>query len=363
MNRNRPVTKRAFVPLIALIPVFAFSVWILTEKPDGKAEHTPPVADGHTPPPASNMTEVAGKPETPEKQASYRTPASLGDQPFASSLAGTTIDGSLKADRNGNLIVSLETRDFFDYFLNTVGEVSPEKSLAEIERLARENLPPQAAEQALVLLDQYLEYKKSALALGSQNLDPGRQHEPRYQLEMLEGALTDLKQLRRNAFPPETHDAFFGLEEAYGDYTLASLDIQQRTDLSPAAKATLQEWHRRQLPEVIRRTETRMMADGERYRQRQQALANASSAQDAGERLRAMGVDAGQTAEVVAYLEERERFDQRFEQYRQELDRLEESGVAREDRAAMEARLLQQHFTDEQSRTWAKLRALESQSP
>lgn len=365
MPRNRFPKKRPLLIFTAVIPVFVLSVWILTENPEGQAQNTHTVAPDVPAAPAPETTRSAAKTDTAGKKASsdtYSTPASLGDQPFARSLAGTHIDGSLKADSNGNLIVSIETKDFFDYFLNTVGEVSAEKSLAEIERLARENLPPQAAEQALALLDQYLSYKKAALALGSQNLDPGRQHDPRYQLEMLKGALTDLKQLRRNAFDADTHDAFFGLEEAYGDYTLASMDIQQRTDLSPEAKATLQEWHRQQLPDVIRRTETRMMADGERYQQRQKVLANASSPQDAGEQLRAMGVDPAQTAEVVTYLEEREKFDQRFEQYRRELASLDQSGIAREDRAAMETRLLKQHFEDEQSRSWAKLRMLETQS-
>lgn len=365
MPRNKSLNKRTFFPVIAVIPVVVFSVWILTEKPEDKAENTNTVAAETSVKPTPETNTPASESQIAEQAAPdrYRTPASLGDEPFASSLAGTHIDGSLQADSSGNLVVNLETRDFFDYFLNTVGEVSPERSLAEIERLARENLPPQAAEQALALLDQYLNYKERALALGSQNLDPSRQHNPQYQLQMLKGALTDLKQLRRNSFDANTHDAFFGLEEAYGDYTLASMDIQQRTDLSPETKATLQEWHRQQLPEVIRRTETRMMADGERYRQRQEVLANANSPEEAGKQLEEMGLEPAQTAEVVAYLEEREQFDQRFEQYRQELASLDQSGVAEEDQATMEARLLEQHFEDEQSRTWAKLRALEAQSP
>lgn len=365
MPRKESLNKRAFIPLIMTIPVVALSIWILSDEPADSTENTSTVvAEAPAPQPSKTGTAATG-PETTEKAApaAQRTPESLGEEPFASSLAGTSIDGSLRADSNGNLVVDLETRDFFDYFLNTIGEVSPETALAEIEKMASENLPPQAAEQALALLDQYLDYKDSALALGTQNLDPSRQHDPQYQLEMLKGALADMKQLRRSSFDASTHEAFFGLEEAYGDYTLASMDIQQRTDLSPEAKATLQEWHRQQLPEVIRRTETRMMADGERYRQRQEVLANASSPEEAGKQLEEMGLEPAQTAEVVAYLEEREQFDQRFEQYRQELASLDQSGVAEEDQATMEARLLEQHFEDEQSRTWAKLRALEAQSP
>lgn len=365
MSRKESLNRRAFIPLIAVMVVFVLSTWVLTDEPAEKKELTDSVAPEQSASPSSepgtpaNTAVVAVETEP----ASHRTPESLGEEPFASSLAGTEIDGSLRADGSGNLIVDLETRDFFDYFLNTVGEVSPERALAEIETLARESLPPQAAEQALALLDQYLTYKENALALGSQNLDPGRQSDPQYQLEMLRGGLADLKQLRRNSFDASTHEAFFGLEEAYGDYTLASIDLRQRTDLSESAKTTLQEWHRQQLPDVIRRTETRMQADGERYRQRQEVLASARSPEDAGKQLQELGVEPEHVAEVVGYLQEREQFDQSFDHYRQELASLDLSGVSEEDQAAMEKRLLERHFADEQSRTWAKLRALETQTP
>lgn len=358
------MNRRALIPLIAIIPVVATSLWLLTGKPGGTTDHTTTIANAKSVEKAPGSGTPTNTAVTAAEAAStYRTPQSLGEEPFARSLAGTEIDGSLRADSNGGLIVDLETRDFFDYFLNTIGEVSPEKALGEIEALARQHLPEKAAEQALALLDQYLDYKDRALALGSQNLDPARQHDPKYQLEMLKGALADIKQLRRNTFDAGTHDAFFGLEEAYGDYTLASLDIQQRTDLSAESKATLQEWHRQQLPEIIRRTETRMMAEGERYQARQKVLANASSPEDAGRQLQSLGVEPEQAAEVVGYLAERARFDQRFERYSQELASLENSGVTRGDRAEMENQLLEQYFEDEQSRTWARLRALESQSP
>ncbi|KPQ02903.1 lipase secretion chaperone [Marinobacter sp. HL-58] len=365
MSRKASMNKRAFIPLIAVIPVVVLSIWILADEPAGTASDNNPATAGTRGEEAAESVAPARATGSEADQApsTHRTPQSLGEKPFASSLAGTEIDGSLRADDNGNLIIDLETRDFFDYFLNTIGEVSPEKALDQIETLARDNLPEQAAEQALALLDQYLDYKDSALALGSQNLDPTRQSDPQYQLEMLKGALADMKQLRRNSFDASTHEAFFGLEEAYGDYTLASLDIQQRTDLSAESKATLQEWHRQQLPEVIRRTETRMIADGERIQQRQKALADTSSPEEAGRQLQALGVEPEQSAEVVGYLKEREQFDQRFDQYRQEVASLDQSGVAEEDRAAMESQLLEQHFEDEQSRTWARLRALESRSP
>lgn len=367
MQQQPSYLKRAIFPLIALIPLVAATVWLITrdnEAPTASTNQAPASAS------TSAKTDPADDTVTNQVQlredgttVSHQTPESLGENPFAQSLAGTDIDGSLKAGPDGNLIVDLATRDFFDYFLNTVGEVSPETALAEIEAMARNHLPPAAAEQALAVLDQYLDYKQQALEMGNQSLDPTRQSDPAYQLQMLKSALADLKQLRRNAFDPATHDAFFAMEEAYGDYTLASIEIQQRDDLSPQSKQTLLEWQRSQLPEQIRRTETRMVEETEAGRQRQAAIAEAGSPAEAGERLRELGVEPQRADEVVTYLEEREQFDAQFQDYQQALASLESAGLSHSDRKSQQSQLLEQHFESEQARTWARLRALDSQSP
>ena len=357
--------KPALIPVVAVIPLVAATLWVMTEE-----SNTLP-ADTFTSEPEARIETTAAKPKTPETappvsaessgEVSYQTPDSLGEDPFASSLEGTQIDGSLKADANGNLIVDLSTKDFFDYFLNTIGEVAPETALSEMEALARNHLPPAAAKQAMAILDQYLSYKQQTLSLSNQQLDPTLQSDPAYQLQVLKTALGDLKQLRRTSFDAATHEAFFGLEEAYGDYTIATMEIQQREDLSAESKQTLQAWHRRQLPEVIRKTETRMIQEQELHEQRQTAIAEASSPEQAGERLESLGVSSEQAAEVVNYLKEREQFDQRYQQYQQELARLDSSGISSDDYATQQAQLLEQHFDSEQARTWAKLRGLNTQ--
>lgn len=358
--------KRALLPVLLALPVVAGSLWLLQATPEENARTVTQAAAADTTNEPTSQKPAAPVPSSSgaqEEATAYRTPASLGPDPFAPSLEGTDIDGQLRADANGELIVELATRDFFDYFLNTIGEVPAEQALAQIEALARGSLPETAAKQAMALLDQYLQYKNDMVALGSRGLDPSRQHDPGYQLETLKTALADIKALRRQSFSGETHQAFFGLEEAYGDYTLASLDIQQRRDLSDEAKADLQNWHRQQLPEVIRRTENRLVNEGEQHRQAQQAIADAQSAEDAGKRLRALGVDSARINEVVSYMEERERFDQQFQRFQKAASNLDTTGLARDDAAALETRLLEEHFEDEKTRTWARLRALEVSSP
>ncbi|AOY89797.1 hypothetical protein BKP64_17365 [Marinobacter salinus] len=288
------------------------------------------------------------------------TPASLGPDPFAASLEGTDIDGALKADANGELIVDIETRDFFDYFLNAVGEVSPEEVLERIRTLAVTSLPAPAAEQAMALLDQYLHYKQQAMAVESTPLDSARQNDPAYQQEMLHKAFNDLKQLRQTIFSPEAHRAFFGLEEAYGEYTLATLEIARRTDLSSEAKTSLVAWHRNQLPEQLQRTERHLMESNQESLQRTEIMEAADSPESAGQKLMDQGMSREAATSVTAYLQEQKQFEARYEHYRKAIAQLRDSGLAEPDLAAQQAQLLNRHFPDSKQQTWARLKMLGS---
>lgn len=286
------------------------------------------------------------------------TPESLGSEPFAPSLAGTDIDGALQADKNGQLIINLQVRDFFDYFLSAVGEVSPEVAISQIQQMAESHLPSPAADQALALLDQYLAYKQAALTVMQTRLDPARRGDPAYQLSALGDALTQLKKLRQATFDAHVHNAFFGQEEAYSEYTLATLAIQQRQDLSDQGKQALIQWHRNQLPEAMRTTEEQLVESTRQQQARVAAITSASSPQEAGQRLSDLGLDSKSSAEVVGYLKDRERFDQRFQTFRKALDQQAAPGLAEPDIDANQEALLQQHFPDQQERTWARLRML-----
>jgi lipase chaperone LimK len=293
-----------------------------------------------------------------EPPVNATTPESLGPEPFARSLAGTDIDGALQADGNGQLIINLQIRDFFDYFLSAVGEVPPEVAIGQIQQMAESHLPSPAADQALALLDQYLAYKQAALTVMQTRLDPARRGDPAYQLSALGDALTKLKELRQASFDANVHTAFFGQEEAYSEYTLAALAIQQRQDLSDQGKRALIEWHRNQLPEAMQATEEQLHASTRQQQARVAAIASADSPEEAGQRLSELGLDAKDAGEVVSYLKDRERFDQRFQTFRETLDQQAASGLTEQDLETYQKALLEHHFPDQQERTWARLRML-----
>lgn len=291
--------------------------------------------------------------------AEHRTPLTLGTDPFAPSLQGTDIDGVLHADANGHLVLGLEVRDFFDYFLNTVGEVSPETAIGQIQQMALQHLPETAAREAMALLDQYLAYKQASLTVMQTELDPSRQHDPAYQLTALGHALAQLKGLRQDTFDSEARQAFFGMEEAYSEYTLATLAVQQRPDLTNEGKQALLDWHRNQLPASLRTTEQRLHDSSLEHQQRVVAVESAPSPEAAGQRLSDLGLDRESVEGVVGYLQQRQAFDQRFQNFDQALQDGTTTGLVEAERQQHREQLLQQHFPDQQEQTWARLKLLD----
>ncbi|GGC63392.1 lipase chaperone [Marinobacter halophilus] len=337
------------------------ALWWGQDLPSQLPEHasTPATSSTSAPEKVANTAAIAPFEQSNRLPAEHRTPPTLGTDPFAPSLQGTDIDGALQADASGHLILGLEVRDFFDYFLNTVGEVSPETAIGQIQQMALQHLPETAAREAMALLDQYLAYKQSSLTVMQTELDPSRQHDPDYQLTALGNALAQLKGLRQDTFESEARKAFFGLEEAYSEYTLATLAIQQRPDLTNEGKQALLDWHRSQLPESLRTTEQRLHDSTLVHQQRVMAVKSAPSPEAAGQRLSDLGLDRESVEGVVGYLQQRQAFDQRFQNFDQTLQDGTTAGLVDAERQQHREQLLQQHFPDEQEQTWARLKLLD----
>jgi lipase chaperone LimK len=155
---------------------------------------------------------------------------------FAPSLAGTEIDGDLRADKQGNLVTSVDIKDFFDYFFSAVGERSAEDVIAEIERQIKQRLPETASAQAMQLMRDYIAYQEQMGSLMQQPLVPADQQDYQYYASTMAATFDQLKQLRRQFFSPDIVDTFFGLEEAYGEYAVRTLQIQADPNLADEEK-------------------------------------------------------------------------------------------------------------------------------
>ncbi|WP_020405944.1 lipase secretion chaperone [Hahella ganghwensis] len=284
------------------------------------------------------------------------TPKQYDGEAFASSLAGTDIDGELRVDESGHLVVSIDVKDFFDYFFNTVGEVAPEQALAESERLARTSLPPLAANEAMILMDQYLEYKQRALDLMQKPLIPADQQTPEYHLKMLGESLTELKQIRRDVMKDETVEAFFGKEEAYADFTLARLTIERDPNLSMAQKQQLIAEKRYQLPEDLRTVDDELAFSAARAQHAMALLQKATSQEEVRKGLKELEYEPEEVEEITDRWEERRIFNFRYGQYQVKRDEVLAAGLSEEDQEAQVESLRTFFFAEEEDRMKARMR-------
>lgn len=296
--------------------------------------------------------------ETPLSAYPGVTPRKL-EHVFSPNLEGTDIDGQLKVDANGQLELALDVRDFFDYFLSTADIVTPEVSIQEMLLVAEQSIPPEAVEEVKQLLADYLSYKEQAVALMQQPLLPTEQQTQAYQLQVLEDGLKQLRAIRRDTMSPEAVDAFFGLEEAYEDYTLASVRVQMDDRLSEGEKARMIEYHRSQLPEVIRRTEEQLIADAERVAPVYEAL-NSGDPQNLQAELSARGYSEEQQQEIIKYQKDQADFDRRYDEYAALKRQLPQTFLSEEERDRAVEALRQRYFFSEQELTLARVRDIQS---
>lgn len=174
-----------------------------------------------------------------------------GFQQLALSLEGTDIDGALESDKYGDLVVNLALKDFYDYVLSAIGEITPEQAIGFIKYYAYINLPESAANDVMNILQNYLQYRQSAIALRNQPLLPREEQNTQYYLSTLTNVFSQLHDLRQFHLGPIVADAFFADEEAYFQYSIKKAEIQMTENLSANQKFNQIEKLRLSLPEKM----------------------------------------------------------------------------------------------------------------
>ena len=272
------------------------------------------------------------------------TPAAAESAALSSlppSFAGTAVDGQFRLDDAGNLLISMDIRRIFDYFLSAYGEERIQTSIARLQAYIRSQLDEPAEGQALALLEQYLDYKRQLIQLEKDlpqmaSLEAMRQREQAVQ------------NLRASIFSPEAHQAFFAQEEAYNQFTLQRLAIRHDQALNEQQKAEAMDRLRATLPEDMQEMLVpQLQAE---LRQQTAALQAQGAAPEQIRQLRLQLVGAEATARLEALDQRRQQWQQRLDAYRQEKARIEaNSGLSEEDRQAAIASLAEERF-DERER-------------
>ena len=154
--------------------------------------------------------------------------------------------------------------------------------------------------------------------------------------------------LRARLFSPEAHQAFFAQEEAYNQFTLQRLSIRHDASLSDQQKAEALDQLRAGLPEEMQE----MLVPQLQSELRQQTAilqANGASGEQIRQlRLQLVGAEA--TGRLEALDRQRQQWQQRLSDYRQEKAKLEaNTGLSDADRQQALQRLAEERF-DERER-------------
>ncbi len=284
------------------------------------------------------------------------TPISHDQLVISSSLEGTDIDGALKADAAGNLVLDLAVRDFFDYFLSVADELGPENAIAEIERYARAYLPERAGDQAVELLSNYLRYKRAEFELQQTPIAQTDLNDASA-LNLIEQSFKTLKATRKALFSEQQDTALFGLEDQYANHTLATLRIM-------ADETSDQQQKRDQLTELESQLPNELITNAQTTRdqkQRQASIENTlltvSDDSQAYESLVGQGLSEQKASELIAVRQEHQQFERSYSDYSLAKNKLDKQA---NDYQQQLSALQKQFFISPEQQTKARLSDLRS---
>ena len=193
------------------------------------------------------LPEASTSPEPETSQLPYTSKYGA----LVSSLKGIYFDRHLAVDEAGNLRISSDIKDVFDFFFSAIEDEELDVVLNRIREYLSYKLDEPARGQAFELLNDYVKYKASILDLELafseriqqfSNANEAPEFGKEY-LDLVSERMEAVKLLRSEVLNPEMHEAFYGEKELYDNYMLSKLAIQ--------ADSTLTEQQKRSALEIL----------------------------------------------------------------------------------------------------------------
>ncbi len=254
------------------------------------------------------------------------------------SFSGTQVDGAFHIDAAGNLLISEDIRRIFDYFLASIGEEPVSASIERLQDYIVNQLQGPARDQALALLAQYLDYKRELVLLE-------RDLPQIADIAALRQREAAVQALRARLFGTEVQQAFFAREQAYNQFTLQRLAIQQDASLDDDGKAAAVDRLRNSLPEDMQDLLLPQLQN--QLRQQTAQLQAAGASPEKIRQLRQQLVGAEATQRLEALDQKRQAWAKRLDSYLREKSRIAANqGLSSGDRAKAIEQLAEQRFDE-----------------
>lgn len=289
------------------------------------------VSTGVVEPTDSQVSMPTARPRATPKALQSGMPASFD---------GTDVDGVFSVDAAGNLQITRDIVQIFDYFLSAIGEDSLTASLARLEAYISAQLQQPAQGQARELLSQYLDYKRQLIHL-ERDLPQGASLDGLRQRELA------VQALRARIFSQQVHHVFFASEEGYNQFTLARLAVQHDANLDPLAKGRAIDQLRAQLPSELQDSVLPQLQSELSEQTAQLQAAGGSSAQIQQLRQQLVGEQAANR--LASLDQQRQKWQQRLLSYQQASAQIQANpGLSATDKNAEVKRLAEAQFNPQE---------------
>lgn len=273
---------------------------------------------------------------------------------LVSSLEGIYFDRELAVDEAGNIRISSDLKDIFDFFFSAIEEEELEKVIARIDEYLAFKLDDPALTQARKILSDYVAYKSALYDfeiqqseqiahMASAELDSGQLYSGEY-LNFVEQRQNAVTAMRNQFLGAEVHEAFFASSEQYDGYMLQKLKISSNKSLSDEQKSAMLSALDSQMPAEF--IERRKQANPVAVLRTAVSSVEAESAEQVyAARAEAVGVEAADRLTTLD--QQRAEWESRYQEYRSKRDQiLSNSGLSAEDQNAQIRALQTSNFSD-----------------
>ncbi|UXD88806.1 lipase secretion chaperone [Thalassolituus hydrocarboniclasticus] len=270
------------------------------------------------------------------------------DRKDVMTFRGASVDGYLRTDHRGQLVVDIQLRHWMDFYLSAQGEV-PLDDLLQTMRSQIAALPEPGQSQALKIMDEYLGY---LAALGDYDRDAEKRIS-QSGMDELAARVAWQQRLRREWLEPEVVEAFFHADEIMDNYTLArqqlraqGADETQLAALESSLPPELQQL-RQQSQQVLT------------LQQQEQQLRQQGASAEAVQQWREQQYGKEAAERLASVDKQQQQWQQRLTDYQQYRDSLALQGLDNQDREMLLRTYRSRHFSDaEQKRLNAALTLL-----
>lgn len=314
---NKRNNRTIIIIALLILVLLAGLIWWLKPK-----SASTPVSDGSTTSTATTSTSMnngtmTANAETQAASGNKSAVFATGLERMPRSLQDTDVDGEIIIDENKQLVVTEGLRRLFDYFLSAMGEEDEDTIVARVEAYISHHTPEPAASQAIEIFHHYMDYLKGLDTLQDSygNLQMQATQAGELDLNLLAQRSQDVNRLRQQLFDKDTIEAFFGGEDAYEEYSMAMVRIEQDSSLNAAQKKASREDYISRLPEGDIKQNYQKQANFGELTQRTEAMKAKGASKEELFAMRRELVGEAAASRLAQVDTEDANFDARFNQY------------------------------------------------